>query len=197
MSDKVLEKMLVNLVEMMYEKDVKQSATQSTRNKKKLLQLSLLSGRASDRCAEGHRLTPIARTRNISSEQIVSPALWFLTEALCFRISLNIPSGSLVAIVGQVGCGKSTLLSALLGETEKLDGHVFIEVRICQCDICKFYSEQCSQYVNRPYDVDVNWRVTGTKRQSNVKTKEVTLGKAKGLDSSRYDTESFMEITTH
>ena len=47
-----------------------------------------------------------------------------------FRISLRIPSGSLVAVVGQVGCGKSTLLSALLGETVKLDGNVSVEVRI-------------------------------------------------------------------
>ena len=46
------------------------------------------------------------------------------------RISLRIPSGSLVAVVGQVGCGKSTLLSALLGDTVKLDGNVSVEVRI-------------------------------------------------------------------
>jgi len=31
-------------------------------------------------------------------------------------------------VVGQVGCGKSTLLSALLGETEKLDGKVYVKV---------------------------------------------------------------------
>ena len=31
-------------------------------------------------------------------------------------------------MVGQVGCGKSTLLSALLGETEKLDGKVYVKV---------------------------------------------------------------------
>ena len=50
---------------------------------------------------------------------------------VCFcRISLRIPSGSLVGVVGQVGCGKSTLLSALLGETVKLDGNVSVEVRI-------------------------------------------------------------------
>ena len=46
------------------------------------------------------------------------------------RISLRIPSGSLVGVVGQVGCGKSTLLSAVLGETVKLDGNVSVEVRI-------------------------------------------------------------------
>ena len=51
-------------------------------------------------------------------------------SVLCFRISLRIPSGSLIAIVGQVGSGKSTLLSAILGETEKLQGRVSVHVRI-------------------------------------------------------------------
>lgn len=36
--------------------------------------------------------------------------------------------GSLVGVVGQVGCGKSTLLSAILGETDKLQGEVAIKV---------------------------------------------------------------------
>ena len=50
----------------------------------------------------------------------------------CFSrsINVNIPSGSLVAVVGQVGCGKSTLLSALLGETEKLNGKVYVKVLV-------------------------------------------------------------------
>ncbi len=34
-------------------------------------------------------------------------------------IDLQIPKGSLVAIVGKVGSGKSTLLSSILNETEK------------------------------------------------------------------------------
>ena len=48
---------------------------------------------------------------------------------LCCSINVNIPRGSLVAVVGQVGCGKSTLLSSLLGETEKLEGSVYVDVR--------------------------------------------------------------------
>ena len=53
-------------------------------------------------------------------------------NCFCFShsININIPSGSLVAVVGQVGCGKSTLLSALLGETEKLDGRVYVKVHL-------------------------------------------------------------------
>ncbi|XP_054635108.1 multidrug resistance-associated protein 1 isoform X3 [Dunckerocampus dactyliophorus] len=40
------------------------------------------------------------------------------------KISVRVPRGSLVAVVGHVGSGKSSLLSAMLGETEKRSGHV-------------------------------------------------------------------------
>lgn len=62
---------------------------------------------------------------------IVNITTYFGT-VFCFShsININIPSGSLVAVVGQVGCGKSTLLSALLGETEKLDGRVYVKVHL-------------------------------------------------------------------
>uniref|UniRef100_UPI00398F0E09 ATP-binding cassette sub-family C member 2 n=1 Tax=Pristiophorus japonicus TaxID=55135 RepID=UPI00398F0E09 len=43
------------------------------------------------------------------------------------NITLDIKSGSLVAVVGQVGCGKSSLMSALLGEMENIKG--FINVK--------------------------------------------------------------------
>ncbi|XP_063042992.1 multidrug resistance-associated protein 1 isoform X2 [Engraulis encrasicolus] len=43
------------------------------------------------------------------------------------RINVQIPEGSLVAVVGHVGSGKSSLLSALLGEMHKQDGHVSIK----------------------------------------------------------------------
>ncbi|KAK2171192.1 hypothetical protein NP493_1094g02037 [Ridgeia piscesae] len=40
------------------------------------------------------------------------------------NISLKIPEGSLVAVVGQVGSGKSSLVSALLGEMQLVEGRV-------------------------------------------------------------------------
>ncbi|KAI0210104.1 Multidrug resistance-associated protein 1 [Lamellibrachia satsuma] len=40
------------------------------------------------------------------------------------NINLNVPRGSLVAIVGQVASGKSSLVSALLGEMQLVEGHV-------------------------------------------------------------------------
>lgn len=43
-------------------------------------------------------------------------------------INVMVPQGSLLAVVGHVGCGKSSLISALLGEMEKLEGEVSIEV---------------------------------------------------------------------
>uniref|UniRef100_A0A8B9RPH0 ABC-type glutathione-S-conjugate transporter n=1 Tax=Astyanax mexicanus TaxID=7994 RepID=A0A8B9RPH0_ASTMX len=39
------------------------------------------------------------------------------------RISVKVPRGCLVAVVGHVGSGKSSLLSAMLGETEKKSGN--------------------------------------------------------------------------
>uniref|UniRef100_A0A6Q2X4Z6 Multidrug resistance-associated protein 1 n=1 Tax=Esox lucius TaxID=8010 RepID=A0A6Q2X4Z6_ESOLU len=49
----------------------------------------------------------------------------FVPPSLC-RLSVRIPDGSLVAVVGHVGSGKSSLLSALLGEMEKLEGSVSV-----------------------------------------------------------------------
>ena len=45
-----------------------------------------------------------------------------------FRISLSIPKGSLVAVVGQIGSGKSSLIQAMLGEMTKLNGSVKLSV---------------------------------------------------------------------
>ncbi|CAL1544374.1 unnamed protein product, partial [Lymnaea stagnalis] len=39
-------------------------------------------------------------------------------------INLEIPSGNFVAVVGPVGCGKSSILSAILGEIDRIQGHV-------------------------------------------------------------------------
>jgi ABC-type transport system involved in cytochrome bd biosynthesis fused ATPase/permease subunit len=39
-----------------------------------------------------------------------------------------VPKGKLVAVVGQVGSGKSSLLSAILGEMEKLEGRIVVQV---------------------------------------------------------------------
>ncbi|XP_053473518.1 multidrug resistance-associated protein 1-like [Ictalurus furcatus] len=53
---------------------------------------------------------------------------WSRDGALCLkRVSVKVPQGSLVAVVGHVGCGKSSLLSAVLGEMEKKSGNVTVK----------------------------------------------------------------------
>lgn len=46
------------------------------------------------------------------------------SDSILKNINLNMPRGSLVAVVGAVGSGKSSLLSALLGEMNKTSGRV-------------------------------------------------------------------------
>lgn len=41
---------------------------------------------------------------------------------------MSVSKGSLVAVVGTVGSGKSSLLSAMMGEMEKDEGNVNIDV---------------------------------------------------------------------
>ncbi|XP_051876833.1 multidrug resistance-associated protein 1 isoform X2 [Pristis pectinata] len=53
---------------------------------------------------------------------------WSKEDHPCLNnIDIEIPDGSLVAVVGHVGCGKSSLLSALLGEMEKIEGYVAVK----------------------------------------------------------------------
>ncbi|KAG7334686.1 hypothetical protein KOW79_001282 [Hemibagrus wyckioides] len=53
---------------------------------------------------------------------------WSRDGALCLkRVSMKVPNGSLVAVVGHVGSGKSSLLSAVLGEMEKKSGEVTVK----------------------------------------------------------------------
>ncbi|CEQ40462.1 SPOSA6832_02085, partial [Sporobolomyces salmonicolor] len=48
-------------------------------------------------------------------------------------ISLSVKKGELIAVVGKVGAGKSSLLSAVLGEMNKIDGHVTVRGSVAYC----------------------------------------------------------------
>ncbi|XP_024120754.1 canalicular multispecific organic anion transporter 2 isoform X2 [Oryzias melastigma] len=51
---------------------------------------------------------------------------WKDQSPVLHSISVMVPRGSLLAVVGPVGCGKSSLISALLGEMEKVEGEVSV-----------------------------------------------------------------------
>ena len=50
----------------------------------------------------------------------------------CCSLSVTIPEGCMVAVVGQVGCGKSSLISAILGEMQLNGGSMNVKVS-CIC----------------------------------------------------------------
>nr|XP_060623109.1 multidrug resistance-associated protein 1-like [Anolis sagrei ordinatus] len=69
--------------------------------------------------------------QNINSDCAGDHAVKFVNASFCWekigastlnKLNLEIPEGSLVAVVGQVGAGKSSLLSAILGEMLKTEG---------------------------------------------------------------------------
>ncbi|XP_017694853.1 PREDICTED: multidrug resistance-associated protein 1-like isoform X3 [Lepidothrix coronata] len=70
---------------------------------------------------------------DVSTNYSGNHAVGFTDASFCWEknglpilknLSVKIPEGSLVAVVGQVGSGKSSFLSAVLGEMEKLEGTV-------------------------------------------------------------------------
>ena len=63
--------------------------------------------------------------RQILSEYLLCFRPFLLVSV--FSINLNVGSGQLVAVVGQVGAGKSSLISAMLGDIEKFRGSVTLQ----------------------------------------------------------------------
>uniref|UniRef100_A0A803T3C2 ATP binding cassette subfamily C member 2 n=1 Tax=Anolis carolinensis TaxID=28377 RepID=A0A803T3C2_ANOCA len=65
-------------------------------------------------------------------EDLNTSAIWhepspgYILHFPC-SVNLEIPCGSLLAVVGPVGSGKSSLVSAMLGEMENIKGHINIQ----------------------------------------------------------------------
>lgn len=65
----------------------------------------------------------------INKIKLAGSLIAIIVLCIC-RLNVCIPEGSLVAVVGPVGSGKSSLLSALLGEMDKLEGTVIVQVAV-------------------------------------------------------------------
>lgn len=62
-----------------------------------------------------------------NSVQLCSASFGWDGNPVLDNLTLSIPKGSLVMVLGRVGAGKSTLLSAILGEAERLQGEVLVQ----------------------------------------------------------------------
>uniref|UniRef100_A0A669CM45 ABC-type glutathione-S-conjugate transporter n=1 Tax=Oreochromis niloticus TaxID=8128 RepID=A0A669CM45_ORENI len=67
------------------------------------------------------------KMENVSKAPLKNGTFSWKIHFFVDRISVSVPRGSLVAVVGPVGSGKSSLLSAMLGETEKRSGQVTVK----------------------------------------------------------------------
>ena len=56
---------------------------------------------------------------------------------------MQVSRGQLVAVIGPVGAGKSSLLSAILGQMQRCDGNISVNVRRSGLR-CYVYGSQCA-----------------------------------------------------
>lgn len=78
------------------------------------------------------------------------------------NLSLEVPRGQLVALVGAVGSGKSSILSGLIGEMKQTGGVVSFGGRIAYCAQHAFIQNATLRdniLFGQPYDEDRYWRV--------------------------------------
>ncbi|KAG1744460.1 ABC protein [Suillus lakei] len=86
-------------------------------------------------------------------------------DAPLFRVNnvtMTIPRGQLVAIVGPVGSGKSSLLQGLIGEMRKVSGHVSFGGRIGYCPQTAWIQNSTLRdniTFGQPFEEDRYWRV--------------------------------------
>ena len=71
-------------------------------------------------------LKPSRKSGSDSAIKITSGSFSWNGDALLKNMNLDIPKGSLTAIVGVVGSGKSSVIQAILGEMETLDGEILV-----------------------------------------------------------------------
>ncbi|KAI6025620.1 ABC protein [Pisolithus orientalis] len=77
-------------------------------------------------------------------------------------ITLNIPRGRLVAIVGPIGSGKSSLLQGILGEMRKVSGHVSLGGRVAYCPQTAWIQNATLRenvLFGKAFDEEKYWRV--------------------------------------
>ncbi|KAG0705743.1 ABC protein [Suillus ampliporus] len=89
-------------------------------------------------------------------------------DAPLFRVknvTMSIPRGQLVAVVGPIGSGKSSLLQGLVGEMRKISGHVSFGGRIGYCPQTAWIQNATLRdnvIFGRPFEEDKFWRVLET-----------------------------------
>ncbi|KAG1843857.1 P-loop containing nucleoside triphosphate hydrolase protein [Suillus tomentosus] len=81
------------------------------------------------------------------------------------NVTMTIPQGQLVAVVGPVGSGKSSLLQGLLGEMRKVSGHVSFGGRVGYCPQTAWIQNAmlCDNITfGQPFKKDRYWRIIET-----------------------------------
>ncbi|KAL5019773.1 hypothetical protein ScPMuIL_002665 [Solemya velum] len=95
---------------------------------------------------------------------------WDKTVAPVLKnINVDVPTGKLIAVVGQVGAGKSSLLSAFLGEMEKIEGKATLKGSVA-------YVAQQAWILNETLQNNILFGKTYDKKKYNKVLESCALG---------------------
>ncbi|KAG2140137.1 ABC protein [Suillus clintonianus] len=110
---------------------------------------------------------PRGKHRNVK-EDTVKEKSTPVKDAPLFKVmnvTMTIPRGQLVAVVGPVGSGKSSLLQGLIGEMRKVSGHVSFGGRVGYCPQTAWIQNATLRdniTFGQPFEEDRYWRVIET-----------------------------------
>ncbi|KAL5006707.1 hypothetical protein ScPMuIL_015513 [Solemya velum] len=85
------------------------------------------------------------------------------------NINVDVPTGKLIAVVGQVVAGKSSLLSAFLGEMEKIEGKATLKGSVA-------YVAQQAWILNETLQNNILFGKTYDKKKYNKVLESCALG---------------------
>lgn len=108
----------------LFDEDEDDASTSSSNISEASSTASVASGASDSRAVSDEHVVPMMMARDNAGAGAAhtNPLAAHVDGLHCLDVTLSVPAGQLVAVVGPVGAGKSSLLNAILGEMDHREG---------------------------------------------------------------------------